>query len=156
MVRKLMKQMEDRYPRFVRPRTESVEEVIDLISEVSDAIDYGDQEFMKRDDEDEISFSSASIDYGDQEFMRHDNEDETSFLSASKDYGDREQEAPGPASTFVKCDPRRDKYTKYYNTYQGDGVPEDEKASMATIKIKRTIQFVDRRPTDFKCDINYQ
>merc|ERR1712086_972889 len=33
----------------------------------------------------------------------------------------------------------------------GDVVPKDVNASVATIKTKRTIQFVDWCPTGFKC-----
>merc|ERR1711972_636063 len=40
--------------------------------------------------------------------------------------------------------------------YRGDVVPKDVNASVATIKTKRTIQFVDWFPTGFKCGINYQ
>merc|ERR1712096_306352 len=36
------------------------------------------------------------------------------------------------------------------------GVPKDVNAAVATIKTKRTIQFVDWCPTGFKCGINYQ
>merc|ERR1711930_974 len=39
---------------------------------------------------------------------------------------------------------------------RGDVVPKDVNASIATIKTKRTIQFVDWCPTGFKCGINYQ
>ena len=35
-------------------------------------------------------------------------------------------------------------------------VPKDVSATTATIKTKRTIQFVDWYPTGFKVDINYQ
>lgn len=35
--------------------------------------------------------------------------------------------------------------------YRGDVVPKDVNASVATIKTKRTIQFVDWCPTGFKC-----
>merc|ERR1712023_171567 len=45
-----------------------------------------------------------------------------------------------PASMMAKC----------------DVVPKDVNASVATIKTKRTIQFVDWCPTGFKCGINYQ
>ena len=38
----------------------------------------------------------------------------------------------------------------------GDVVPKDVNAAVATIKTKRTIQFVDWCPTGFKCGINYQ
>ncbi|XP_022356152.1 tubulin alpha chain-like [Enhydra lutris kenyoni] len=40
--------------------------------------------------------------------------------------------------------------------YQGDVVPEDVDVAIATIKTKRTIQFVDWCPTSFKVGINYQ
>merc|ERR1712007_66306 len=40
--------------------------------------------------------------------------------------------------------------------YRGDVVPKDVNAAIATIKTKRTIQFVDWCPTGFKCGINYQ
>ncbi|CAE7941620.1 unnamed protein product, partial [Symbiodinium sp. KB8] len=39
---------------------------------------------------------------------------------------------------------------------RGDVVPKDVNAAVATIKTKRTIQFVDWCPTGFKCGINYQ
>ncbi|KAM0013774.1 Tubulin alpha chain [Helianthus debilis subsp. tardiflorus] len=37
-----------------------------------------------------------------------------------------------------------------------DVVPKDVNAAVATIKTKRTVQFVDWCPTGFKCGINYQ
>src|SRR3569832_358005 len=40
--------------------------------------------------------------------------------------------------------------------YRGDVVPKDVNAAVATIKSKRTIQFVDWCPTGFKVGINYQ
>ena len=40
--------------------------------------------------------------------------------------------------------------------YRGDVVPKDVNAAVATIKTKRTIQFVDWCPTGFKVGINYQ
>merc|ERR1719313_1873182 len=40
--------------------------------------------------------------------------------------------------------------------YRGDVVPKDVNAAVATIKTKRTIQFVDWSPSGFKCGINYQ
>mmetsp|Transcript_76844 Transcript_76844/g.248960 ORF Transcript_76844/g.248960 Transcript_76844/m.248960 type:complete len:288 (-) Transcript_76844:113-976(-) len=61
-----------------------------------------------------------------------------------------------PASMFVKCDPRHGKYMACCMMYRGDVVPKDVNASVATIKTKRTIQFVDWCPTGFKCGINYQ
>ncbi|CAI9770051.1 unnamed protein product [Fraxinus pennsylvanica] len=47
-----------------------------------------------------------------------------------------------PSSMMAKCDPRH--------------VPKDVNAVVATIKTKRTIQFVDWCPTSFKCGKNYQ
>merc|ERR1711901_14503 len=61
-----------------------------------------------------------------------------------------------PASMFVKCDPRHGKYMACCMLYRGDVVPKDVNASIATIKTKRTIQFVDWCPTGFKVGINYQ
>merc|ERR1712046_36105 len=61
-----------------------------------------------------------------------------------------------PSCMFVKCDPRHGKYMACCLMYRGDVVPKDVNASVATIKTKRTIQFVDWCPTDFKCGINYQ
>ncbi|XVE95112.1 hypothetical protein REPUB_Repub02eG0068500 [Reevesia pubescens] len=40
--------------------------------------------------------------------------------------------------------------------YRGDVVPKDVNAAVATIKTKRTIQFVYWCPTGFNCGINYQ
>ena len=54
-----------------------------------------------------------------------------------------------PASMFVKCDPRHGKYMACCMMYRGDVVPKDVNASVATIKTKRTIQFVDWSPTGF-------
>ncbi|XP_048446176.1 tubulin alpha-4 chain-like [Pyrus x bretschneideri] len=61
-----------------------------------------------------------------------------------------------PASMMAKCDPRHGKYMACCLMYHGDVVPKDVNAAMATIKTKRTIQFVDWCPTGFKCGINYQ
>merc|ERR1711869_10753 len=61
-----------------------------------------------------------------------------------------------PASMMVKCDPRHGKYMAVCLMYRGDVVPKDVNAAVATIKTKRTIQFVDWFPTGFKCGINYQ
>ena len=51
---------------------------------------------------------------------------------------------------MVKCDPRHGKYMACCLLYRGDVVPKDVNASIATIKTKRTIQFVDWCPTGFK------
>merc|ERR1719461_2401262 len=40
--------------------------------------------------------------------------------------------------------------------YRGDVVPKDVNAAIATIKTKRSIQFVDWCPTGFKVGINHQ
>ncbi|VDN30568.1 unnamed protein product, partial [Cylicostephanus goldi] len=40
--------------------------------------------------------------------------------------------------------------------YRGDVVPKDVNAAIASVKTKRTIQFVDWSPTGFKVGINYQ
>merc|ERR1719423_228163 len=57
---------------------------------------------------------------------------------------------------MTKCDPRHGKYMACCLMYRGDVVPKDVNAAVATIKTKRTIQFVDWCPTGFKCGINYQ
>jgi tubulin alpha len=61
-----------------------------------------------------------------------------------------------PATQMVKCDPRHGKYMACCMMYRGDVVPKDVNAAIATIKTKRTIQFVDWCPTGFKVGINYQ
>ena len=61
-----------------------------------------------------------------------------------------------PANMMVKCDPRHGKYMACTCLYRGDVVPKDVGAAVATIKTKRTIQFVDWCPTGFKIGINYQ
>nr|XP_005896455.1 PREDICTED: tubulin alpha-1C chain [Bos mutus] len=61
-----------------------------------------------------------------------------------------------PANQMVKCDPRHGKYMACCLLYRGDMVPKDVNAAIATIKTKRTIQFVDWCPTGFKVGINYQ
>ncbi|XP_055958864.1 tubulin alpha-2/alpha-4 chain-like [Patella vulgata] len=60
------------------------------------------------------------------------------------------------ANQMVKCDPRHGKYMSCCMLYRGDVVPKDVNAAIATIKTKRTIQFVDWCPTGFKVGINYQ
>ena len=57
---------------------------------------------------------------------------------------------------MAKCDPRHGIYMACCLMYRGDVVPKDVNAAIATIKTKRTIQFVDWCPTGFKCGINYQ
>eukprot|EP00091_Calanus_sinicus_P000807 TRINITY_DN1074_c0_g1_i1.p1 TRINITY_DN1074_c0_g1~~TRINITY_DN1074_c0_g1_i1.p1 ORF type:complete len:170 (+),score=49.85 TRINITY_DN1074_c0_g1_i1:322-831(+) len=57
---------------------------------------------------------------------------------------------------MVKCDPRHGKYMACCMLYRGDVVPKDVNAAIATIKSKRSVQFVDWCPTGFKVGINYQ
>ena len=52
-----------------------------------------------------------------------------------------------------KCDPRHGKYMACCMLYRGDFVPN---AAIATVKSKRSVQFVDWCPTGFKVGINYK
>ncbi|XP_069106346.1 tubulin alpha chain-like [Argopecten irradians] len=61
-----------------------------------------------------------------------------------------------PCNQMVKCDPRNGKYMAVCLLYRGDVVPKDVNKAIATIKTKRSIQFVDWCPTGFKVGINYQ
>jgi len=61
-----------------------------------------------------------------------------------------------PANQMVKCDPRHGKYMACCLLYRGDVVPKDVNTAIASIKTKRSIQFVDWCPTGFKVGINYQ
>ncbi|XP_014672258.1 PREDICTED: tubulin alpha-1 chain-like [Priapulus caudatus] len=61
-----------------------------------------------------------------------------------------------PSNQMVKCDPRHGKYMACCLLFRGDVVPKDVNAAIATIKTKRSIQFVDWCPTGFKVGINYQ
>lgn len=61
-----------------------------------------------------------------------------------------------PNNQMVKCDPRRGKYMACCLLFRGDVVPKDVSASIANIKSKRSVQFVDWCPTGFKVGINYQ
>nr|CAH0098852.1 unnamed protein product [Daphnia galeata] len=61
-----------------------------------------------------------------------------------------------PNNQMVKCDPRKGKYMAVCLLYRGDVVPKDVNAAIASMKSKRTIQFVDWCPTGFKVGINYQ
>ncbi|KAF7798888.1 hypothetical protein EIP86_010116 [Pleurotus ostreatoroseus] len=58
-----------------------------------------------------------------------------------------------PGSQMVKCDPREGKYMACCLLYRGDVAPKDAQAAIATIKTKKTIQFVDWCPTGFKLGI---
>ena len=61
-----------------------------------------------------------------------------------------------PNNQMVKCDPRNGKYMATCLLYRGDVVPKDVHVAVATLKTKRTIQFVDWCPTGFKIGICYQ
>uniref|UniRef100_T1J0Q4 Tubulin alpha chain n=1 Tax=Strigamia maritima TaxID=126957 RepID=T1J0Q4_STRMM len=61
-----------------------------------------------------------------------------------------------PTNQMVKCDPRRGKYMACCLLYRGDVVPKDVNAAIASVKGKRTVQFVEWCPTGFKVGINYQ
>ncbi|CRK47835.1 hypothetical protein BN1723_016804, partial [Verticillium longisporum] len=61
-----------------------------------------------------------------------------------------------PNNQMVKCDPRHGKYMATCLLYRGDVVPKDAHTAVATLKTKRTIQFVDWCPTGFKLGICYQ
>mmetsp|Transcript_20917 Transcript_20917/g.31525 ORF Transcript_20917/g.31525 Transcript_20917/m.31525 type:complete len:452 (-) Transcript_20917:122-1477(-) len=61
-----------------------------------------------------------------------------------------------PSNMMTKCDPRHGKYMACCLMFRGDVVPKDVNAAVATVKTKRTIQFVDWCPTGFKCGINYE
>uniref|UniRef100_A0AAF5D0T7 Tubulin alpha chain n=1 Tax=Strongyloides stercoralis TaxID=6248 RepID=A0AAF5D0T7_STRER len=89
----------------------------------------------------------------------------TSFspvISAEKAYheqlsvGEITVSAFEPSNQLVKCDPRNGKYMAVCLLYRGDVVPKDVNAAIATIKTKRSIQFVDWCPTGFKVGINYR
>ena len=54
----------------------------------------------------------------------------------------------------VRCDPRNGKYMAVCLLYRGDVVPKDVNASIASIKLNKTVQFVDWCPTGFKVNIN--
>ncbi|CAD8053530.1 unnamed protein product [Paramecium primaurelia] len=61
-----------------------------------------------------------------------------------------------PANMMATCDPRHGKYMACSLLYRGDVISKDINASIAIIKKKKTIQFVDWCPTGFKVGINYQ
>ena len=61
-----------------------------------------------------------------------------------------------PGNQMVKCDPRQGKYMAICLLYRGDVVPKDVNSTIATLKGKRTINFVDWCPPGFKVGINYQ
>ncbi|EFP12384.1 hypothetical protein CRE_29576 [Caenorhabditis remanei] len=48
-----------------------------------------------------------------------------------------------PGYQMVKCDPRRGKYMAVCLLYRGDVVPKDINSAIASVKTKRTVQFVE-------------
>jgi len=81
------------------------------------------------------------------------------LLSADKAYHEQNSVAEMTFSCFetgnqmVKADPREGKYMACCLLYRGDVVPKDVQSAIATIKTKRTIQFVDWCPTGFKLGV---
>lgn len=61
-----------------------------------------------------------------------------------------------PNNQMVKCDPRNGKYMATCLLYRGDVVPKEVHVAVASLKTKRTIQFVDWCPTGFKIGICFQ
>lgn len=61
-----------------------------------------------------------------------------------------------PNNQMVKCDPRNGKYMATCLLYRGDVVPKDVTMTVASLKTKQTIQFVDWCPTGFKIGICYE
>jgi len=58
-----------------------------------------------------------------------------------------------PGTAMVKCDPREGKYMACCLLYRGDVAPKEAQAAIASIKTRKTIQFVDWCPTGFKLGI---
>ncbi|CAG9321094.1 unnamed protein product [Blepharisma stoltei] len=61
-----------------------------------------------------------------------------------------------PIYMMAKCDPGNGKYMAISLMYRGDVVPKDVSASIAWMKSRRSINFVDWCPTGLKCGINYE
>jgi len=61
-----------------------------------------------------------------------------------------------PSNQMVKCDPKKGKYMACCMLYRGDVVPKEVNAAIASVKMDKTIQFVDWCPTGFKVGINNQ
>lgn len=62
-----------------------------------------------------------------------------------------------PNAAFAKCDPRSGRYIAVSLNYRGaDIFPKDVNAAVASIKTKRSIQFVEWSPTGMKIGINSQ
>lgn len=61
-----------------------------------------------------------------------------------------------PRNQLVKCDTSKGKYMACCLLYRGDIVPKDVNTSIALLKEKHSVEFVDWSPTGFKVGINYQ
>jgi tubulin alpha len=59
-----------------------------------------------------------------------------------------------PGNMMVGCNPSNGLYMACCLLYRGDVAPKDMNAAVATIKSKKTIQFVDWVQTGFKVGIN--
>ncbi|EHA99110.1 Tubulin alpha-1C chain [Heterocephalus glaber] len=77
-------------------------------------------------------------------------------ISAEKAYHEKAVACFEPANLMVKCDPHHGKYMACCLLYRSDVVPKDVNAAIATIKNKRTIQFVDWCPTGFKARLDHK
>jgi len=81
------------------------------------------------------------------------------LLSADKAHHEKNSVSDMTFSCFedghamVKCNPKEGKYMACCLLYRGDVVPKDVQSAIATIKTKKTIQFVDWCPTGFKLGI---
>ncbi|KAF9152529.1 Tubulin alpha-1C chain [Linnemannia schmuckeri] len=82
------------------------------------------------------------------------------ILSAKKAYHEQLSVSEITTACFdiqnqmVKCDPRQGKYMACCLLYRGDVIAKDVSSTIATLKTKKTIQFVDWCPTGFKVGIN--
>lgn len=62
-----------------------------------------------------------------------------------------------PNASFAKCDPRTGRYIAVSLNYRGEDIyPKDVNAAVASIRTKKSIQFVDWSPTGMKIGINSQ
>ncbi|XP_033340658.2 tubulin alpha-2 chain [Megalopta genalis] len=61
-----------------------------------------------------------------------------------------------PSNQMIKCDPRTGAYTSCCLLYRGEVSPSDVNSAIASLKGKKSIQFVDWVPTGFKVGINHQ
>jgi tubulin alpha len=59
-----------------------------------------------------------------------------------------------PASFMVQVDPRNGLYMAACVLYRGSVTPKDVNSSVATIKTKSSVKFVDWAPTGFKAGVN--